>query len=258
MTILDKPMELYSVTFPNDKKYIGITAKGIEGRIRAHYDASKRIDNKFYRALKKYGAENVDITVLATNLTKEEAILLEKAFIEEFDTKTNGYNSTEGGEGVSGLKYTDEIRKNISEAQKKRFSKEDERENTRLKTKEWIDNNPDKVEEINKKRNKVTKTKEHSDKMSGIMKDFYSKNPDICKKQGETMSLKYASDPELGARISKSLGGGPIEVLVEGSVVGTYPSICACARDLNLSTGNIGMVLKGTRTHTGGYTFKRE
>lgn len=50
---------IYKITnIKNEKIYIGLTFFTIEQRWKTHLKDSKYVDNKFYRALKKYGAEN--------------------------------------------------------------------------------------------------------------------------------------------------------------------------------------------------------
>lgn len=84
---------------PNNKKYVGITSKSnpeyrwIKGK--------GYINNEhFYRAINKYGWENIKHIVVAKGLSKEEACLLETKLITKHKTHDEkfGYNNTFGGE----------------------------------------------------------------------------------------------------------------------------------------------------------------
>lgn len=88
------------------KSYIGITKNGIDKRWKQHLvEASRGSQSHFHRAIRMYGEDNWEHTVIAHSIdTLEEAYALEKYYIKKEDTFENGYNLNEGGEGNSGLK----------------------------------------------------------------------------------------------------------------------------------------------------------
>lgn len=94
---------VYKLTFKNsanNKVYIGYTGKGVLGRLRQHRDNMLRgLDTKLYRAMRLYGIENVVYEVLEDDLTKDEAIHVEKDYISQYNSFKNGYNMTLGGDG---------------------------------------------------------------------------------------------------------------------------------------------------------------
>lgn len=54
-------MLIYQAKFPNGKRYIGQTINSFEGRKSAHLSAANNGCNYiFYRAIRKYGAENIE------------------------------------------------------------------------------------------------------------------------------------------------------------------------------------------------------
>jgi hypothetical protein len=57
------------------------------------------IDTKFYRAIRKYGIDNIKSKELEVTHSQEEAKEREKYYIKEYDTFKNGYNMTLGGDG---------------------------------------------------------------------------------------------------------------------------------------------------------------
>lgn len=83
----------------NRKAYIGITSQSPEqrwGKNGTGYISSPH----FYSAIQKYGWDNFEHEILLTELTKEEACQKEQELIKEFNTlnREYGYNSTSGGE----------------------------------------------------------------------------------------------------------------------------------------------------------------
>jgi len=116
---------IYCVTcLVNGKWYFGQTQRrSIQSRVNGHiYSANMGSDHKFHRAIRKYGEENFSIEEVmhVEAPTKEELKakldFLEKYFIQKFDTRRNGYNSTDGGEGCLGRPMSIETRKQLREA----------------------------------------------------------------------------------------------------------------------------------------------
>lgn len=99
---------IYKYTTPSGKSYIG---KTIHEHTR--YMRHKRMegDTPFHRAINKYGFENVSYEVIAYADTTEMLNFMERHFIRKFNTYgENGYNLTQGGDGGSGLKHTEEFK----------------------------------------------------------------------------------------------------------------------------------------------------
>jgi hypothetical protein len=99
------------------KSYIGQTINGMENRWKGHVRAANRhTDNyKFYNAIRKYGADVWTHGILA-RLSKNQADTdsEETRYIDEYDTFHNGYNSTKGGGGTFGHKWSEEEKATIS------------------------------------------------------------------------------------------------------------------------------------------------
>lgn len=110
----------------NGKRYVGITSQKPEQRWR---NGKGYINNAyFYRAIEKYGWHNFRHDILYTNLTKEEAENLEIKLIKEFDSAnpSKGYNIELGGNSTE--KFSDEIKKKISNALKGHACSEETRQ----------------------------------------------------------------------------------------------------------------------------------
>jgi len=93
--------KIYKHTFKSsNKSYIGYTSLKIEERLHKHLTNSlSGIDTHFYRAIRKYGINDIKSECLYETEIMTEAINKEKEFIKKFDTFKNGYNMTIGGDG---------------------------------------------------------------------------------------------------------------------------------------------------------------
>lgn len=97
----------------NNKIYIGQTCQKPE--YRWNHGEGYKLSPRFYAAIKKYGWENFEHKILYTNLSLEQANILENKLIEQFDT-TNinyGYNLDKGGNN-KGTNETTKKKQSIS------------------------------------------------------------------------------------------------------------------------------------------------
>jgi group I intron endonuclease len=117
---------VYKITnLVNGKVYIGKT-NDIQGRWKEHIDYAHNSNRKSNRALHnaiyKYGIDNFSIEEIENVESEDWSFEREKYWIAEY--KTNickygsqfGYNLTDGGEGSSGFKHSDETKQKMSEA----------------------------------------------------------------------------------------------------------------------------------------------
>ena len=126
------------ICLPTGKLYIGQTLRTIEKRWKRHIrDAKKGSDHKFHRAIRKYGEENFIIEeVLTVSASTKDALkkkldYIEIRLIRNLNTRENGYNTTDGGEGRLGYKMPEVHRKKISEARKGTHLSEETKEKLR-------------------------------------------------------------------------------------------------------------------------------
>lgn len=106
---------VYAHISPNGKYYIGITKQKVNRRWRK---GKGYIHNAyFYNAIQKYGWDNFQHAVIASGITREEAINFEIILIDKLDTMNRefGYNRTEGGEGQHGTTMSEERKVFLSE-----------------------------------------------------------------------------------------------------------------------------------------------
>ena len=83
---MEREYSVYCHTFPNGKKYIGISSD-YENRWRngKGYETQPKMD----RAIQKYGWENIKHDIVLSGLSKEQANELEKYLIAELNTIQN-------------------------------------------------------------------------------------------------------------------------------------------------------------------------
>ena len=131
----------------NDKVYIGQTYN-LQTRLNSHKSKALNTKNKFYNAVRKYGWENFELSILSTitaNTKEELSALLDKLeieYIKQYNSYKSGYNSTLGGHSKRGYRlseefsekcksrtYSDDTRKKMSISAKNRIISEE----TRLK-----------------------------------------------------------------------------------------------------------------------------
>ena len=140
----------------NHKVYIGQTVD-LDVRKASHVSKAKTVKNKFYNAVRKYGWDCFDYSVIAqveAEDIKELSILLdslEEQYIEQYDSYYHGYNSTTGGHSCRAKQmpasfidycrnrtYSEETRRKMSEAAHNRIVSEETRQKLRNKA---IENN---------------------------------------------------------------------------------------------------------------------
>lgn len=98
-----------------DKYYIGITSKTVKKRWKWGWGYYTQ---PFFKAIKKYGWENIEHHIIAEHLTEYEAKNFEKVLIKELNCNINkgkhGYNTTDGGDGICGFKHSQESKNKMS------------------------------------------------------------------------------------------------------------------------------------------------
>ena len=111
---------IYKITHvASGKCYIGQTAGDLDIRIRSHFTGHGNV--YLYYAVQKYGQDAFVHEVLE-HVPIHELSKREMYYIAHFNSvKPHGYNLTTGGEGVSGYKLPDDMRKKQSERMKERW-----------------------------------------------------------------------------------------------------------------------------------------
>lgn len=103
--------------------YIGQTVRSLDERVYWHLYSAKTGPTSFiHRAIRKYGIQSFDISVIDSADTKETLGEKEVYWVERLNTKVpNGYNMTDGGTGGAnnrGKSHSEETIRKMSEAHK--------------------------------------------------------------------------------------------------------------------------------------------
>jgi group I intron endonuclease len=105
--------KIYLITnIENKKQYVGITKFSIEERFFQHTKRGFLLTE----AIQKYGEQNFSIELVEEVESAERAYELEIFYIQKYNTKVpNGYNLTDGGDGIFGWEASEEYRQECSE-----------------------------------------------------------------------------------------------------------------------------------------------
>ena len=118
---------VYIHTFPNGKVYVGITCTAPERRWRAD-GSGYRKQPVIYHAIKKYGWENINHEIAASNLTKDEACKFEMLLIDKLKSNQHefGYNVDNGGQtsGSHSHETLEKMRKSMLGEKNHNYGKE--------------------------------------------------------------------------------------------------------------------------------------
>lgn len=111
----------------NNKKYVGITKQEPSRRWqngRGYYNKDKT--NYFYNAILKYGWDGFEHIILLEGLDEKTAKEKEQYYIKLYNSNHEeyGYNLTNGGDGFSGMKRSEETKRKISESLKGKYTGE--------------------------------------------------------------------------------------------------------------------------------------
>jgi group I intron endonuclease len=112
----------------NEKIYIGKTKYSVNNRVSCHLKNNTLIG----KALRKYGIESFEITIVDNANSEEILNEKEKYWIKTLDCKSpNGYNLTDGGDGQSkgyknpmkGQKMSDEQKRKMKGVKRSEYAK---------------------------------------------------------------------------------------------------------------------------------------
>lgn len=168
------------ICLANGKSYIGIAANGVGVRWNQHkHDAIRGATTPLHRAIRRHGASQFTVEVVAVADTWDAICSIEKRAIQDFNTlarRGNGYNLSEGGEGPYGVirsSYTKRLLSNI--------------------TKTWLAEDPQRIEHLRQlaqKQMKDPKNREMSRR--GAIKQWSC--PALCAKSKAALENYWARD----------------------------------------------------------------
>lgn len=231
---------VYIHTSPSGKRYVGMTGQKPEkrwGKNGSHYLKKEKNGDymhiAFARAILKYGWDNIEHEVVASNLTREEACNFEKLLIEKLNTKNRnyGYNLKDGGTGGG---FSEETLKKMSESHK--GIKQSEETIKKRAEKLRGSNNPNYGKPMSEEQRKKI-----SDSRSGENSYMYGKhfNEEIKQKMRESQKTQMIVQYDL-----------------QWNVIKVWNSISNAGRELGISVANISACCRNKRRSAGGFIWK--
>lgn len=245
--------KLYIHEFPNGKAYVGITSQDVEARWRR----GEGYKNQFvYKAILKYGWDEILHRVLISGMTKEEAEEKEMYYISAL--KTNrleyGYNVANGGNCYG--THSEETKRKIAESNAKRVCTEETRRKIRQgnigKTL-----TEEQKEKISKSLQGRAFTQEHRDRISAAKKGvsptaetrrkiseakigqkFHCNNPgERGRKISDAMKNRNKEQPEIIAKMQSASVKKCSKQVIQKSIDGNTIAIWASAAEIERILG---------------------
>lgn len=201
-----------------DKAYIGWCTDFKERKARHLREAAKGTRTRFYNAIRKYGPEAFEWSILFDSLPNyEECKKMERRLIALFNTYHDGYNATQGGDGGFTGINSGVFKKGI---------------------KPWCTGKkltPDHIENLRKSHRGLTQSKDQISKR--VLKLVGLKKSDAAKQ-----------------KIREKLNKKTIQMSMSGEFIASYPSV----NDAFITTGinNIASVCRGVVNSAGGFKWK--
>lgn len=226
-------MNSYSVYLhitPSKKVYVGITSQTNINR-RWQNGEGYRTQKRFYRAIQKYGWENIEHRILFSGLTKQEAEEKEIQLISQFDSTSceHGYNCENGG-NCTGT-HSEETKRKISVAQLGE-------KNHMYGKHSWCYGKKHSPEHIEKNR------------LSHMGQPSYWKGKQLPEETKAKMRKPKTEEHKRKLSEARSV---PVICIETGEV---FSSGKAAGDAMGISRGSIARVVKGERNTAGGYHWK--
>ena len=229
---------VYRHTFPNGKVYIGYTGQNPTDRWCG--GIGYKHQQLVYRAILKYGWDNIRHEVIAYGLTHEQAVAMEIELIKAYDSMNpeRGYNTTAGGDGrldcrgekhpMYGRHHTEESRRKMSESKRGHPSP--------LKGKHLSDEHREKLRQAN-------------------LGKKHQRSPEWREKVAESnRGLKRSDETKRRIALSKSKPVG--QFTIDGELVRKWPSAAEAHRQTGIDNTHISLVCRNVRATAGGYVWK--
>lgn len=221
---------VYKHTTPSGKAYIGITSMNPLKRWKN--GKGYELCTAFYRAIQKYGWDNIKHEILFSGIDKDNACRLEQELIAKHKSNNPlfGYNLTSGGEHYEPNK---EWRERLSVSNKKYYR-----------------DHPEARERISTSQIGRKNSKASNKKRSEAMKKYFSEHPEQREQRGRSFRGKKRSaefSKALGERKSKSV------ICLETGVV--YKSIKEAGEKTGTCRTAITNMLHGRAKKCNGLTF---
>lgn len=258
---------VYVHTSPSGKMYVGQTGRepkkrwqNGDGYLHKNRNRDEYQQPAFARAILKYGWDNFEHEIIASNLTKEEANNFEQLLIEKLNTTnpTYGYNCTKGGEGCSaskeskrkmseshkGIRHTEETKKKISESL--------QGENCYIYGKHLSEETKKKLSESHKGKTLSDEQKRKiGEAIKGVKHPFYGKQH-----TEETKIKMSASHKGLLVGINNPNSRKVVQYDLNENLIKIWDCMSDASKELGISNQSIYNCCKGFSKRAGGFVWR--
>ena len=265
---------VYKHTSPSRKVYIGTTKHKPEVRWRNGF--GYKGNEYFFKAICKYGWENIEHEIIAENLSYQDAANMEVALIASYNStnRNHGYNIEHGG-NMCGT-HSEETRRKISKASMGNKSC------TGRKISEWhkqqlINSNlgahrhigrkasPETCAAISKALKGRKLSAEHIQHLIEGKPDMHGPNNPMYGRRQSERTKSLISERAKGRQLTESqkqrlrdiAKTKSVEQLdLDGNVIARFSKLVEAARSVDAFPQNIGSVCKGTISTCKGYKWR--
>ena len=229
---------VYKHTSPSGKVYIGITCQKPERRWRngEGYKAKNGEQTAFYKAIMKYGWENIQHEIIASEISKNEACEMEIKLIAEYNSQNSqyGYNVLNGGD-IPLENCPDEVREHMRNSSYAKWQKES-----------YIKSHTGDEHWTHKKG--YSRKSVEAMRKSNLGRKRTPEQIEFLRKKAKEQKRKYGKDNK------KSI---PILCFSKDwEYLAKYYGFMEAGRQTGISFQNIALVCKGKRKTAGGYVWK--
>ena len=248
MIIENGPFTVYMhINKINGKMYVGITKRKPEERWKNGADYKNCI--AFNNAIKKYGWDNFEHVIFASNLTEDEACNIERLLIEKLELQNSkyGYNINKGGKKAS---LGEETKKKIGDALRGRTISPEIRK-IYSEAHKGIKRTPEAIKKTAEANRGKKRTPEQLEKMREVrlgMKYQHHKTPEELHEIYSKAFKEYYKTHKREPHDEKKV------LCIETNTV--YRSIEAAAKELSIVRSSISECASGKRKSAGGYHWQ--
>lgn len=234
---------------PTGQVYIGATEKSSQERFMRHvYQSNWKPTTTLHEAIREHGQDAFIVETLETHEDRDYVFnTLEPKYIAEYDSKNNGLNSTDGGEGIHGCsipsngmlgkKHSPESKAKMSTSQQKRVLSDDARRRISEGSKNRV-YTPEIREKISKALTGRKRSKEECEAISRGQKG-------IRPSEEAKEKMRKAKEVHL------------YEVIRPDGTVETTSNMTTYSNNNNLNPKCLSNVLNGIQKQHKGYTIRK-
>lgn len=251
------------------KRYVGLTSCGNNPNKRWQNGKGYKGCSHFYNAILKYGWDNFEHEIIASNLTLSEANHFEELLIRILGTtdSNKGYNLKFGGESnihseetrrkmsesQKGKKMSEESRKKLSEHSKSGTLEVREKISKSCTGRKMSDETKRKIGEAAKGRNVGRK---HTEEELEKMRKNHKNNQQSGKTRHSYNRRKPCSEERKKKLQDMAVKKSVVQLDLNGNVIKCYDSLMNASRVTGINVGGISACCNGHAKTAGGFIWQ--